>query len=107
MGCPRGCPFRVHGVGVIHMREACIDCGKTWGVTEEPRKIVRCSACASPKPWRDPVWYWQARIWNFPHGYVVLRSPEWWDMQASRQDLRVAVGFARTLEQPGQLLAVA
>lgn len=86
------------------MRETCVDCGKSWGVTMKPREVVRCQACARPQPWRRPLWYWQARIWNFPFGALIRRSPEWWDSQTSLQDLRAAVGFAREFERPAQLM---
>jgi hypothetical protein len=82
------------------MREVCIDCGTSWGVTMTPREIVRCTPCATPRPWKWPLRYWQARVWNFrPDRYATYRSSEWWDAQTSRKDLAVAIEFARELPQ--------
>lgn len=81
------------------MVEVCRDCARTWGVTMTPREDVLCSDCARSRPWRRPVTYWQARIWNFPHSYPYTRSLEWWDQQTSLQDLRIAVSLAAQLEE--------
>jgi hypothetical protein len=82
------------------MREVCIDCGTSWGVTMTPREVVRCTPCATPRPWKWPLRYWQARVWNFrPDRYATYRSPEWWDAQTSRKDLAVAIEFAHELPQ--------
>lgn len=79
-------------------REVCIDCGASWGVTMAPRAVVRCTSCATPRPDKWPLWYWQARVWNFrPDQYAIPRSPQWWDAQTSRADLAAAIEFARAL----------
>jgi hypothetical protein len=86
--------------------EACYECGQRWGVTMEPRERVLCTPCARPKPWKDPVRYWQSRIWGqCPAGYA--GSPEWWDAKTTMQDLRVAVAFAEQDTPVVAVLAVA
>lgn len=81
------------------MIETCMDCGKTWGVTMTPRTKVRCTPCARPRPDREPVWYWQARIWN-DNGWSRLRprSAAWWDNVTTLEDLEYAVECAEKLE---------
>ncbi|QYN17503.1 hypothetical protein [Amycolatopsis sp. DSM 110486] len=80
------------------MREKCRECGHSWGVTMLPRTDVLCSECARPTPSRRPAHYWAARMWNFPTSNPWPRSPEWWDEQTSRADLRIAAEFANSLE---------
>lgn len=79
------------------MMECCYECGHTWGVTMEPRERVLCASCATPRPWRRPVHYWQARICCYfsSREHTWPRSPEWWDQQADLADLRVAVESAK------------
>lgn len=85
-------------------RETCRECGKQWGVSMTPREDVLCQECVQPRPWKNPVHYWQSRLWNFPWGIHVVRSPEWWDAQTSRNELKFAAELARDLEpKPGQL----
>lgn len=75
------------------MRETCYECGHCWGVTCEPRTHVLCTPCARPKPWKDPVRYWQSRIWH-QRWAADAGSSEWWDAKTTMRDLRVAVVFA-------------
>lgn len=73
------------------MREVCRDCDAFWAVSMTPRESVLCASCASPRPWRNPVRYWQGRLWNQRRAAGYARSPEWWDEQTTREDLRVAL----------------
>jgi hypothetical protein len=75
--------------------EKCAECSRTWGVTTVPRPVVLCSDCARPTPWRRAATYWHLRATT---GWTVLRyrSPEWWDQQTSREDLRYAADYAAT-----------
>jgi hypothetical protein len=81
------------------MNEVCRECGKSWGVTMQPREHVLCQGCAQPKPWRRPVHYWGSRIWNYrsTKPYATTRSPEWWDQQTDRLDLEYALSISSHL----------
>src|ERR1044071_9840270 len=79
-------------------REACRECGHSWGVTMTPRADVLCADCSRPQPWMRPAHYWSARVWNF-RGFDVVwpRSPEWWDAKTSLQELKYAAEIAAAL----------
>lgn len=81
------------------MTETCKLCGHTWGVTMAPRDDVLCSKCAQPKPWRNPEHYWLSRIGNYhsTHPHMITRSPEWWDQQTDRVELKYAAELAAQL----------
>lgn len=79
------------------MVERCMDCGKTWGVTVEPREKVRCTGCSTALPWRWPALYWRMRIVNLPWPATYTGSPEWWDNKTSLADLRYALTVADQL----------
>lgn len=81
------------------MHETCIDCGKMWGVVTTPRAGIRCTPCARARPDRDPLRYWEARIWN-DNGWSRFRykSAAWWDNITALQDLEYAVKRAEKLE---------
>ena len=73
--------------------EQCVDCGHTWGVTMPPRSDVRCTSCASPRAWRDPVRYWESRTTQL-HWPPLPGTPEYLDARLSAHELRLAVTCA-------------
>ena len=77
----------------MNARETCTDCGHSWPVIGLPRVEVLCEPCSRPKPWVDPVRYWQSRI-NLLRFASPTHSPEWWDSKTSLIDLRVALASA-------------
>ena len=77
------------------MIETCNECGKTWGVTMTPRTEVLCTDCSRCTPWRRPRDYWNYRAWSSHCPSAPYRSPEWWDMVCSLQDLKYAATLAK------------